>query len=60
MRASECWVHRSDLIEVLRRLGITDSMWYRWRQTYAGMTAEDAKRLKKLEAENKRGEEAVG
>ena len=35
-------------------------MWYRWCQTYAAMTVEDAKRLKKLEAENKRGEGVVG
>ena len=49
----------SDLTEVLRHLEIAKSTWYRWRQTYAGMTARDAKRLKKLEAENTRGEEAA-
>ena len=49
-----------DLTEVLRHLEIRESTWYRWRRTYAGMTAEDAKRPKKLEAENTRGEEAAG
>ena len=44
----------SGLTEARRYLEITDSTWCRWRRTYVGMTARDAKRLKELEAENTR------
>lgn len=43
-----------DLTEVLRHLEITESTWNRWRNTYGGMRADAAKRLKELEAENAR------
>jgi putative transposase len=43
-----------DLTEVLRHLEITESTWHRWRNTYGGMKADAAKRLKELEAENAR------
>lgn len=44
----------SDLAEVLRALEITESTWNRWRNQYGGMKANDARRLKELEAENAR------
>ena len=40
--------------EVARSFGITETTWYRWKNTYGGMKATEAKRLKELEAENKR------
>jgi len=40
--------------EVARRFGITETTWYRWKQTYGGMKGADAKRLKELEVENRR------
>ena len=40
--------------EVARTFGITETTWYRWKNQYGGMKANDAKRLKELEAENKR------
>ena len=40
--------------EVARSFGITETTWYRWKNTYGGMKAADARRLKELEAENKR------
>ena len=40
--------------EVARSFGITETTWNRWKNTYGGMKATDAKRLKELEAENKR------
>ena len=42
----------SDLTEVLRHLEVTESTWHRWRRAYAGMSANDARRLKELESEN--------
>ena len=43
-----------DLASVLRHLEITESTWNRWLSRYGGMKADDAKRLKELEAENAR------
>ena len=39
---------------VLRQLEITESTWNRWRSTYGGMKAADAKELKELRVENAR------
>ncbi len=43
-----------DLAEVCRRLEIGEATWHRWLAQYGGMKANDAKRLKELEAENAR------
>ena len=40
--------------EVARSFAITETTWYRWKNTYGGMKATDAKRLKEFEAENRR------
>jgi len=40
--------------EVARAFGITETTWYRWKQTYGGMKGADVKRLKELEVENRR------
>ena len=42
------------LEEVCRHLEIAESTWHRWLAQYGGMKANDAKRLKDLEAENTR------
>ena len=45
--------------EVCRRLEIAESTWHRWLAQFGGMKANDAKRLKDLEAENARLKELV-
>ena len=40
--------------EVCREFGIAESSWHRWLEQYGGMKADDAKRLKELEAQNAR------
>jgi transposase-like protein len=40
--------------DVIRRLGITNVTYYRWRKEYGGMKVDQAKRLKELEKENTR------
>ena len=42
------------LAEVCRHLEIAESTWHRWLAQYGGMKANEAKRLKELEAENAR------
>lgn len=43
-----------ELPEVCKHLEFTEATWYRWRNQYGGMKANDAKRSKELEAENAR------
>jgi putative transposase len=40
--------------EVARHLEITEQTWYRWRNQYGGIKADDAKELKELRQENQR------
>ena len=40
--------------EVARQLGVSEQTYYRWRNQFGGLKAEDAKRLKELEKENAR------
>ena len=43
-----------DLASVLQALEVSESTYERWRNQYGGMKAEEAKRLRELEDENKR------
>lgn len=40
--------------QVAQSLEISEQTFHRWRNQYGGMKAEEAKRLKELEAENSR------
>ena len=40
--------------QVCQKLAISEQTFHRWRQQYGGLKADDAKRLKELEAENER------
>ena len=42
------------IAEVARSACLTETSWHRWKNTYGGMKANDAERLKELEAENRR------
>lgn len=39
--------------EVAKALEVSEQTFHRWRNTYGGMKAEDVKRLKELEKENR-------
>jgi putative transposase len=41
-------------VDAVRKLGVTEQTYYRWRREYGGMRIEQAKRLKELEKENVR------
>jgi transposase len=43
-----------ELSEVVKRLEVSEQTYFRWRNQFGGMKAEDVKRLKELEAENAR------
>jgi putative transposase len=40
--------------QVCQKFGISEQTFHRWRNQYGGMKADEAKRLKELEAENAR------
>jgi putative transposase len=40
--------------DVVRRLGVSEQTYYRWKAKYGGMEVSDAKKLKSLEDENRR------
>ena len=41
-----------DVADVCRQLQVSEQTYYRWRNQFGGLKAEDAKRLKELEKEN--------
>ena len=45
--------------EAIRAIGVTEVTYYRWRQEFGGLKADQVKRLKDLEAENARLRRAV-
>jgi putative transposase len=45
--------------EAVRQIGVTVQTYYQWRKEYGGMSRDQLKRLKELEAENTRLRRAV-
>lgn len=40
--------------EIIRKMGISEQTFYRWKKKYAGMGVAELRRLKQLEDENRR------
>ena len=45
--------------EICRQHGISEQTYYRWRKEYGGLQVGQAKRMKDMEAENRRLRKAV-
>ena len=45
--------------EAIRSIGVTEVTYYRWRQEFGGLKADQINRLKELETENTRLRKAV-
>jgi putative transposase len=45
--------------DLCRKYGMSDASYYNWKAKYAGMTVSDLRRLKTLEAENRRLKQIV-
>jgi putative transposase len=43
-----------NVAELCRRVGITQTTFYRWQKKYGGMDVSEARRLRQLEDENRR------
>jgi putative transposase len=55
LREAEVLLSKGETVaQVIRKLGISDVTYYRWRKEYGGMQVDQAKRMKELEQENSR------
>ena len=45
--------------EVIRKMGISEQTFYRWKKKYGGLDSSDLRRLKVLEEENRRLKQMV-
>jgi len=45
--------------EVIRKMGITEQTYYRWKKKYGGLGTSELRRLRQLEEENKRLKQMV-
>ena len=48
-----------NIADAIRQIGVSEVTYYRWRQEYGGLKADQVKRLKELERENSRLRRAV-
>jgi putative transposase len=46
-------------VDLCRKYGISENTFYRWRAKFGGMEANDARKLKSLEEENRRLKQMV-
>ena len=49
----------STVVEAVRQLGVTEQTFYRWRNEYGGLSVDQAKRFKQIEAEKVRLKRAI-
>ena len=47
------------LAELLRRVGVSEHTFYRWKKQYVGLEADQVRRLKQLQEENTRLKQVV-
>lgn len=45
--------------EVIRKMGISEQTFYRWKRLYGGLGPSEVRRLKQLEEENRRLKQMV-
>ena len=45
--------------EIVRKMGIAEQTFYRWKKKYAGLGVAELRRLKQLEEENKKLKQLV-
>lgn len=47
------------LAEIVRKMGVTEQTFYRWKKKFAGMGVAEVRKLKSLEEENKKLKQLV-
>lgn len=51
--------HGVPVQEVIRKMGITEQTFYRWKKKYAGLGSSELRRMKQLEEENRQLKQMV-
>ena len=51
--------HGTPVAEVIRKMGITEQTYYRWKKKYGGLGMSELRRLKQLEEENRKLKQMV-
>ena len=51
--------HGVPLKAVIRKMGITEQTFYRWKKKYAGLGSSELRRMKQLEEENRQLKQMV-
>jgi len=60
LREAEILLSKGQAVgEVVRKLGVSEQTYYRWRKEFGGLKGDQVKRLKDLEKENERLRRAV-
>jgi putative transposase len=49
----------TSVLEVCRKLGVSEQTFYRWKRKFAGMGIAELRRLRQLEEENRRLKQLV-
>jgi putative transposase len=49
----------AEVADLCRKYGMSEASYYNWKAKYAGLTVSDLRRLKALEAENRRLKQIV-
>ena len=44
----------TSVAEIIRKMGVTEQTFYRWKKKYAGLGVSELRRLKQVEEENRR------
>ena len=47
------------VVEITRKMGVSEATFYRWKKQFAGMGVAEIRRLKQLEDENRRLKQLV-
>ena len=47
------------VVEIIRKLGISEQTFYRWKRKYAGLGVAELRRLKQVEEENRKLKQLV-
>jgi putative transposase len=51
--------HGTQVAEVIRKMGITEQTYYRWKKKYGDLGMSELRRLKQLEEENRKLKQMV-
>jgi len=47
------------VVEIIRKMGVGEATFYRWKKKYAGLGISEMRRLKQLEEENRKLKQLV-